>query len=185
MKTLAAAVIGSLLMASTFLVEPVSAQTGIPVPSMSQCDTIAQNFVNNWNVAGMTVAISYQGRLIYSRGFGHTDSEATQPTQPHTVMRVASISKSLASVGLMKLVEEGKLNLSDKVFGEKGIFANNEYFANADVIDPRLYDITVQQLMEHTSGWDESVHVTPSPLPPYPWGFPYSDPGSFPLHVTL
>ncbi len=175
----------SIFISSLFLTPLSKAATGIAVPSMTQCDTLAQSFVTTWGVQGLSLSISYQGRLIYSRAFGHSDAGGTKAMQPHTVQRVASISKALASTGIMKLVESGQLDLDEHVFGPSGILSQDPYFASANVIDPRLFDVTVRHLLEHTGGWNELLPMTPSPLPPYPWGYPYNDPGSFPLHATL
>ena len=69
-------------------------------------------------------------------------------------MRLASISKSITAIAIMKLVEEKKLNLNDEVFGETGIFKGGygiPEFENHPV------KITVKQLLEHTAGgWGNS-----------------------------
>jgi CubicO group peptidase (beta-lactamase class C family) len=74
--------------------------------------------------------------------------------------------------------------LSDKVFGPGGILNADPYFANANVTDTRVYNITIQNLLEHTAGWNRDLPMSPNPLPPYPWGYGGSDPIDFPLHVT-
>ena len=122
----------------------VSAQTGIPGGSMGQCDTQMQTFLTNYQIPGATFAIAKNGRLIYMRGFGTANQAGTEATLPHHMFRIASISKSITSIAIMKLIEEGQLSLSDKPFGPGGILNVDPYFANANVTDARVYNITIQ-----------------------------------------
>jgi CubicO group peptidase (beta-lactamase class C family) len=74
--------------------------------------------------------------------------------------------------------------LSDKPFAPGGILNADPYFANANITDTRVYNITIQHLLEHSAGWNRSLPMPQNPLPPYPWGVGHSDPIGFPLHVT-
>lgn len=163
---------------------PIFAQTGIPVGSMSQCDIQMQTFMNNYQIPGATLAITKNGKLVYMRGFGTANQAGTEATQPYHMFRIASISKPITSVAIMKLVENGQLSLNDKPFGPGGILNADPYFANANVTDTRIYNITIQNLLEHSAGWNRALPMSPNPLPPYPWGYGGSDPIDFPLHVT-
>lgn len=163
---------------------PTFAQTGIPVASMSQCDTQMQTFLNNYQIPGATLAIAKNGRLVYMRAFGTANQAGTEATQPYHMFRIASISKPITSIAIMKLVENGQLNLSDKPFGPGGILNSDPYFANANVTDTRVYNITIQHLLEHAAGWNRDLPMPPGPVSPYPWGYSHSDPIGFPLHVT-
>jgi len=163
---------------------PVFAQTGIPVGSMSQCDTQMQTFLTNYQIPGATFAIAKNGKLIYMRAFGTANQAGTELTQPYHMFRIASISKPITSIAIMKLIENGQLSLSDKPFGPGGILNADPYFANANITDPRVYNITIQNLLEHSAGWNRDLPMPPGPVSPYPWGYGHSDPIAFPLHVT-
>jgi CubicO group peptidase (beta-lactamase class C family) len=163
---------------------PIFAQTGIPVGSMSQCDTQMQTFLNNYQIPGATLAIAKNGKLVYMRAFGTANQAGTEATQPYHMFRIASISKPITSIAIMKLIENGQLSLSDKPFGPGGILNADPYFAGANITDPRIYNITIQNLLEHSAGWNRDLPISPNPLPPYPWSFGGSDPIDFPLHVT-
>ncbi|HSK71329.1 MAG TPA: serine hydrolase [Pyrinomonadaceae bacterium] len=163
---------------------PIFAQTGIPAGSMSQCDTQMQTFLTNYQIPGATFAITKNGKLIYMRAFGTANQTGTEMTQPYHMFRIASISKPITSIAIMKLIENGQLSLSDKPFGPGGILNVDPYFANANITDSRVYNITIQHLLEHSAGWNRDLPMSPSPLSPYPWGYPHSDPIAFPLHVT-
>lgn len=109
-------------------------------------------FLKNWSIAGASIAIAKDGKLIYARGFGYADTASKTETQPYSQFRIASISKLVTAVGIMKLVEEGKLSLTDTVFGPSGIL-NDPYFSEPK--DKRVYSITVEELLSHEAGWTQ------------------------------
>ncbi|HEX6127108.1 MAG TPA: serine hydrolase domain-containing protein, partial [Pyrinomonadaceae bacterium] len=163
---------------------PIFAQTGIPAGSMSQCDAQMHTLLANYQIPGATFAIAKNGKLVYMRAFGTANQAGTEATQPYHMFRIASISKPITSVAIMKLVENGQLSLSEKPFGPGGILNVDPYFANANITDARVYDITIQNLLEHSAGWNRDLPMPPGPVSPYPWGYGHSDPIAFPLHVT-
>ena len=115
------------------------------------------------DVPGVAVALVQNGALAWTRGFGYADREARKPVTDQTVFQVASISKSVAAWGVMKLVEDGKVDLDAPVekyltrwhlpTGDSGIYVN---------------DVTTRRLLSHTAGL--SLH-----------GYPGFDPDSGPL----
>ena len=111
-----------------------------------------ETFMRKWAIKGASIAIAKDGKLIYSKGFGYTDTISKAITQPYNKFRVASISKLVTAVAIMKLVETGKLSLKDKVFGYDGIL-DDPYFS--EPLDKRVYGITVEHLLSHTGGWSQ------------------------------
>lgn len=110
----------------------------------------AKDFLQQWNLAGMTMSIVKDGKLVYSHGFGYADVESKQPVVPGNLFRVASVSKLITAVAIMKLVEKKKISLDSKVFGPHGILKDPIF---SSVADKRLYFITVRQLLAHSGGW--------------------------------
>lgn len=110
-----------------------------------------RRFIQRWELTGASVAIAYQNRLIYARGFGWANKEDSIEMQPYNVLRVASTSKLITAVAIMKLVEQNKLQLTDTIFGENGIL-NDSIFA--DIKDKRAKSITVHNLLSHSAGWN-------------------------------
>lgn len=113
----------------------------------------ANDFLRQWNLAGMTMSIVKDGKLVYAHGFGYSDVEAKLPVNPGNLFRVASVSKLITAVAIMKLVEKKTLTLDSKVFGPKAILKDPVF---NKVVDKRLYDITIRQLLAHSGGW--SLH---------------------------
>lgn len=99
---------------------------------------------------GISVAISKGGRLVFAKGFGYSDLADSVAMQPFNVLRVASVSKLVTAVAVMRLVEQGKLNLNQKVFGPTGVLNDNVYLA---MKDRRMANITVRNLLDHSGGW--------------------------------
>ncbi len=170
--------------ASVLFVLGTFAQTGIAVSEMTGCDTQFQDFISTYNIPGMTVAVALNGKLSYMRGFGNSDIALSEDMQPYNMLRIASISKSITSIALRKMMENGGLMPSDKVFGTGGLLENHWYFSSANITDPRINDITVQMLLEHSAGFDNSVDCYPDPTTPYPYFWPGCHPINAPLHVT-
>nr|WP_262904533.1 serine hydrolase domain-containing protein [Hymenobacter lucidus] len=152
---------------------PALAQTGASTPQLAHCDAAIEQFMQRWKIPGASVAISRQGKLVYSRAFGYADLARTVPLQPSHLLRVASVSKPVTATAIMKLVEEGRIELSHKAFGPEG-YLQSAYYTSA-IHDERIYDITVQQLLEHSAGWNRNNGTD---------GFSTSDPIDFPLHVA-
>ncbi|MDX2068849.1 MAG: serine hydrolase [Haliscomenobacter sp.] len=162
----------------------VLAQTGIPVPQLSNCDQLVNNFLTKYSIPGASLAISRNGKMVYARGFGFTSESKTEMVQPGSLFRIASVSKPITAIAIMKLVQDGKLKLDDKVFGTNGILGKDTYLSKANVSDARINSINIQQLLEHSAGWDRDIDCTPNPVTPYPYNLNSCDPISFPLHVT-
>jgi len=108
------------------------------------------SFMRKWLIAGASVAIAIDEKLVYAKGFGFSDTAKKEPVQPYHKFRIASISKLVTAVAVMKLNEEGKLSLNDRVFGPDAIL-NDPYFSNP--VDKRVYGITVEHLLSHEGGW--------------------------------
>jgi serine beta-lactamase-like protein LACTB len=66
-------------------------------------------------VPGFSVSVAIDGKIVYSEGFGYADLEERVPAWPTTKFRIGSVSKPLTSAALVKLVEEGKLDLDSPV----------------------------------------------------------------------
>jgi CubicO group peptidase (beta-lactamase class C family) len=110
------------------------------------------SFLRKWSIAGASIAVAKDGKLVFARGFGFADTATKTKTQPYNLFRIASISKLVTAVGIMRLREQGKLSLNDTVFGPEGIL-NDPYYSNPK--DKRVYGITVAHLLSHEGGWTQ------------------------------
>jgi CubicO group peptidase (beta-lactamase class C family) len=116
------------------------------------CDKIVESFMKKWTIEGASVAIAKDGKLVFARGFGLADTATRIETQPYSKFRIASISKLVTAVAILKLQEEGKLSVEDKVFGPEGILNDSCYF---NPKDKRVFNITIAHLLSHEGGWSQ------------------------------
>ncbi|KAK7492251.1 hypothetical protein BaRGS_00016548, partial [Batillaria attramentaria] len=114
-------------------------------------DTAFRRFLRDNDYSGGTVGVLKDGLLVLAKGYGVT----REGTEVKTGSRspVSSLSKSLTAVAVLRLVQQGLLDLEDTVFGKKGILHMIKPL-KADKADPRLEDITVGHLLRHSAGWD-------------------------------
>ncbi|XP_008137374.2 serine beta-lactamase-like protein LACTB, mitochondrial isoform X1 [Eptesicus fuscus] len=94
---------------------------------------------------GIVVGVSVDGKEIWSEGLGYADVENRVPCKPETVMRIASISKSLTMVAIAKLWETGKLDLDIPVQHYVPEFPEKEY-------EGEKVSVTTRLLISHLSG---------------------------------
>ena len=95
-------------------------------------------------IPGVAIAVSQNGQVIYERGFGVIDLETREPTTPETIFGIASITKSFTALAIMKLAEEGKLQVDDAVKIHLPDFRLNGY--------SNINDIKIHHLLSHTTG---------------------------------
>ncbi|HEY1174131.1 MAG TPA: serine hydrolase domain-containing protein [Verrucomicrobiae bacterium] len=116
-------------------------------------DDEVESFMKDRGIPGGSLAIVKDRKLIYARGYGVADREKNTPVTADSLFRIASISKPITAVGILKLVEQGKLKLDDKVLD---ILRLPE-----KPLDARWEQITIRQLLHHTGGWDRDVAFDP------------------------
>jgi CubicO group peptidase (beta-lactamase class C family) len=112
----------------------------------------ARAFMQKYDVPGLSVAIGHLGRLLYQDAFGWADREAGETATPTHLFRVCSISKPITSVAIFTLVEQGRLRLGDKVFGEGAVLGTDYRQSYRPSYPPGVDEITIEHLLHHTSG---------------------------------
>jgi N-acyl-D-amino-acid deacylase len=132
--------------------QPEIPVSGAAVPGMGSYDQVITAFMRKHAIPGGAVAVVRDGRLVYARGFGYADVENRTPVQPDALFRIASVSKPITAAAVMKLVEEGRLGLDDRV----APFIAHLAPAPGATVDPRWEQITIRHLLNHTGGWDRA-----------------------------
>jgi N-acyl-D-amino-acid deacylase len=121
---------------------------GSEVPGIAAFDTGVKAVMKRYNIPGVGLAVTSDGKLILARGYGYQDFEARQPMRPDTMLRVASISKFITALAIMRLRDQGQIDL-DQTF--LSILTDYQVAAGGD---PRLRDITIRMLLLHAGGWE-------------------------------
>lgn len=126
--------------------------TGVPVPKLAAVDTLIKNFMQQNGIRAGTVAVARNGVMKYARAF--TWAEPGYPvTQPSNLFRLASVSKAFTAAALQKAYDLNLLAPGMSVFPKLGITAKA---LASQTVDPRVNTITVQQLADHSGGWDDT-----------------------------
>ena len=116
-----------------------------------------QQALARYGVKGGALAVVKDGHLIFARGYGWADAEARTPVQPDSLFRWGSIAKTITAVAVVRLVEDGKVDLDTPVWSILNQYAPY----NGKWGDSRLGRITVRQLLHHTGGWDRDKSGDP------------------------
>jgi len=83
-----------------------------------QVDNDIESFRQLYGLKGVSVAIVCDGKLVFAKGYGYANEENKIVATSESLYRLASVSKLITAVAIIKLIEDGKLKLSDKVFGK-------------------------------------------------------------------
>lgn len=94
-------------------------------------------------LASLSVLAIRDGKVVYERQFGRRHIDPDQPVDGATLFRIASISKMVTTIGVLKLVEEGKISLDADLGTYLGYPLRNPHFPDVP--------ITMRMLLTHTS----------------------------------
>lgn len=131
----------ALVLAALMLITPVLAQEESP-------DAYFTRMLAYYKTRGATLLIGWGDRVIYRLDYGTHDRAQEYPINENSLFRVASVTKMVSAMGVMKLIEEGKLSLSDDVGEVLGVTLRNPYFPDVP--------ITIGQILSHTSSFKSS-----------------------------
>jgi N-acyl-D-amino-acid deacylase len=129
----------------------------VDVPELASYDQLILGLMKKYHMPGAAVAVVRGSKLIYAHGFGWADVEKRTPMQPDALFRIASVSKPITAVAIMKLVEQKKLTLDDKVWP----LLDDLPEAPGANPDPRWRMITIRHLLNHSAGWDREKSGDP------------------------
>lgn len=104
-------------------------------------EEIAKEFMKEYKVPGLSVAFASNGLMKRRKALGFSNVRARTALTPDHQFRIASVSKPITSAAIFKLIEEGKVGLTEPVFGPNGILRYK---------GPK--ELTVFQLLTHTGG---------------------------------
>jgi CubicO group peptidase (beta-lactamase class C family) len=134
----AAALVG----ASPFPVAPQASQDD---PKFEQLASLVTQKMTAYGIPGVAFGVLKDGKVT-TRGFGVTNVDNSQPLTPETVFPIASISKTVTATAIMRLVEQGRLDLEAPV---------QRYLPEFRVKDPdATRDVAIWHLLTHTPGWE-------------------------------
>ncbi len=119
-----------------------------PITTMKQLSDSIAAIVEREHISGLMLGITTKDSVLFSGGFGYADILTKRNVDEHTLFRMGSITKMFVSLGIMKLVSEGKLSLNDEL---KKIAPEVPFQNKWEATNPVL----IINLLEHTSGFDD------------------------------
>jgi CubicO group peptidase (beta-lactamase class C family) len=114
--------------------------------------------VNRGEVPGIVAIVVDREKVLYHEAFGTMNAARRVPMAKDTIFRIASMTKAVTSIGVMQLVEQGKLGLDDQVsryipsLARKPVLSDVDVSAGTYQTTPATKEITIRQLLTHTSG---------------------------------
>jgi CubicO group peptidase (beta-lactamase class C family) len=147
---------------------------GMSGERLGRLTRVMKDAVDARHVAGTVTIVLRDGQVVYHEAAGAQDVEGGVPMKPDTIFRIASMTKAVVSVGIMMLVEEGRLSIADPVSRHIPAFAKTTVLGTLNgrvAIVPALRPITIRDLLTHTAGISYGDGVLA----------PYYDPAGFTL----
>jgi len=109
-------------------------------------DEVVRNLMREHRITGLSLAIIQDGKIVKAKGFGFTDRSCQTAVTPGTLFQAGSISKAVAAVGVLRLVQEGRLSLDTDV---------NAYLRSWKVPENKFtkeQKVTLRRILSHTAG---------------------------------
>ena len=131
-------------------------RAGFSVQRLERIDALLQQYVDENRIGGATALVLRDGKPVYEKAVGWADKEANRRMTTDTIFRIASQTKAITSVGVLALVEEGKIGLNDPVsrfipaYAKTAVAVAGENGAMTTV--PARRPITIRDLLTHTAG---------------------------------
>jgi CubicO group peptidase (beta-lactamase class C family) len=135
---------------SSLAVPALAADAEAPKPaaSLEELDKRLADVFAKGKIPGASVTVIEGGQIVFNKGYGHADLKTKKPVTAETVFRAGSISKSWTAIGVMMLVEEGRLSLDAKL---SDLMPELKFDNAWEKSDP----VRLVHLLEHTTGFDD------------------------------
>ena len=136
---------------------------GVSPEGLRGIDQLLQEVTGDGRVPGTVALVARDGKIVYRKAFGYSDVAAKTPMRPDAIVRIASQTKAITSIGAMLLYDEGKFQLDDPISKYLPTFRNPKVLASFNPKDssyttvPARSEVTIRQLFTHTSGLDYPV----------------------------
>jgi len=112
--------------------------------AVQEVEKLAQKQIDQNAVPGLAIAVVFQDKVVYAKGFGVRDVNTKAPVDADTVFQLASVSKPIGSTVVAELVGEGKISWDSKLSALDPTF---------EMFDPWVTrEITVRDMYAHRSG---------------------------------
>jgi CubicO group peptidase (beta-lactamase class C family) len=130
---------------------------GLSADKLALATQALQRHIDAGDIAGVVAAVVRDGKLVYLEALGHRELESASRMPADALFRVYSMTRPITALGILMLHDEALLNLDDPVQRYLPQFADQAVLRSPDSADagerrPRVGDVTIAQLLTHTSG---------------------------------
>ncbi|HET7180359.1 MAG TPA: serine hydrolase domain-containing protein [Chryseosolibacter sp.] len=149
----------------SFPTDPSTA--GFSAERLSRIDHLLEARLKEQTIPGAVALIIRHGKVVYYKSFGFSDISKKTPLKKDDIFRIASQSKAITALAVMMLWEEGKFLLDDRVSQYIPEYAHQKVLKSFDKTDssfttePANRDVTIRDLLTHSSGIDYAVIGSP------------------------
>jgi CubicO group peptidase (beta-lactamase class C family) len=139
---------------------------GMSSARVARIDAAIQAEVAAGRLPGMVVAVARRGKVAYQKAFGVANRETREPMRTDAMFRLYSMTKPVASVGLLTLYEQGKFRLTDPLDRYLPQFANVKVYKGVDpagkpILAAPSRKPTIQDAFRHTLGLASGLGQSP------------------------
>ncbi|MBY0334809.1 MAG: beta-lactamase family protein [Acetobacteraceae bacterium] len=127
-------------------------EVGLSSARLAALDAVLEQRIAAGHIPGAACLVARHGRVAWHRAFGRRDPAAADPMRTDTIFRIYSMTKPIVSVGVMMLMEEGRLFLDDLIGRHIPALGAVGVARPEGGTEPPARPITVQDLLRHTSG---------------------------------
>jgi CubicO group peptidase (beta-lactamase class C family) len=131
---------------------------GVSSEGLQGIDKLLQEVTADGRMPGAIALVARDGKIVYRKAVGYSDVAAKTPMSTEAIVRIASQTKAITSIGLMLLYDEGKFQLDDPISKYLPAFRDPKVLATFNAKDstyttvPARGEVTIRQLFTHTSG---------------------------------
>ncbi|HEV7998470.1 MAG TPA: serine hydrolase domain-containing protein [Planctomycetaceae bacterium] len=126
---------------------------GVSPTKLAAAEKAVKELVDQKEYAGAVTLVARNGKIVEWQAVGLRDLATNKPMQKDTIVRIYSMTKPITTVAAMILNEEGKFQLDDPVSKYLPELKSLRVYAGPDKTEPARREITIRDLMRHTSGF--------------------------------
>lgn len=139
------------------LAQAAPGTVGLSAEKLALATATLQAQIDAGDIAGVVAAVVKDGKLVYQQALGLRDLEAGDAMPFGALFRTYSMTRPITALGILMLHDEGLLDVNNSVQTYLPQFADQQVLLDADSTDasatrPRQGDVTLAQLLTHTSG---------------------------------
>ncbi len=135
-------------------------EVGMSSERLARVDQMINDHINQKWFPGAVALIIRKGKIVHYKAYGVSDADKNTPMKKDDIFRIASQTKAITSLAVMMLFEEGKILMGDPIskfipeFKKPQVLKTFNEKDSTYTTEPAKSEITIRQLLSHTSGID-------------------------------